>query len=93
MPLLSDDATRRALLRRVEDHILQETGNRFERLVLLDRDGRPLLIKDGSGADVYLTHDETASLAGRVEVATHNHPRGTSFTDSDVFSAISLGVE
>jgi hypothetical protein len=91
VPPLSDDAFR-VVLRRIEDHILGETGNRFERLVVLDAAARPLLVKDGSGGDVYLAEDEAARLVGRADFITHNHPRGTTLTDGDVLAAIGLGI-
>ncbi len=89
---MSESAQARDLVRRIEDEILNETGNRFERIVFLDRALRPLLIKDGEFGEVEISDAETAALVGRVDLITHNHPRGTSLTVDDVLSTELLGA-
>jgi hypothetical protein len=92
VPRLADDAYRRTVVRRVEDHILSKTGNLHERLVLLDAEGRPLLVKDGTTDGIELTEAEVQRWQGRADLATHNHRRRLSFTVADVATAMALGV-
>ena len=87
-----DEGTRRTFLRQLENQVLQETGNQFERIVLLAADGTPLLVQDGSIGDVYLTTQDVERFAVKVDLLSHNHPRGTSFTEDDVLGAIALNV-
>lgn len=87
-----DDGYRRSVLRLLEDETLRQTGNRHERLILLGPDGTRLLVKDGSEAGVELTAQEVQRWRGRVDVVTHNHPAGLSFTVGDLLAAIALKV-
>jgi hypothetical protein len=89
---LADDAFRRTVLRTIEESVFRETGNRFERLVLLDADGAVLYVEDGHSGDVYADREELARLIGKVHLVTHNHPRGTSLTDDDLLGAIAVGA-
>jgi hypothetical protein len=74
----------------LEEWILRETGNAFERVVFLDRDLTLLYVVDGDVGETLLSEQDVKRWFGRVNLVTHNHPRETSFTDSDVFSTIAL---
>jgi hypothetical protein len=92
VPRLSDDAFRLATVRPIEDAILRRTGNRYERAAFLSEAGRVLFEKGGTRVDVEISDDDLRRFVGRVYLATHNHPRSTSFTDGDILMAIALDV-
>jgi hypothetical protein len=89
---MTRDSQRTAALRRLEDAILRDTGNRWERLVFLAPDLTLLLVRDGELGEVRLDAETVVRWFRRVDIATHNHPGGTTFTEGDVSAAIALDV-
>jgi hypothetical protein len=77
-------------LRRLEDAILAATENRWERLVFLAADLTPLFVKDGELGEVRIDGETVARWFGRIDIITHNHPLGTTFTEGDVSAAVAL---
>jgi hypothetical protein len=63
-------------LRRLEDAVLAETGNRYEKVVALDAGGRVVLEKTGAADQVRLTQAELDALKDSADLITHNHPSG-----------------
>lgn len=78
------------MLRGIEDAILNETSNRFERLVFLSVQGELLYACDGDVGGVELSGELVARLTGLVHLITHNHPHGLPFTISDLEGALRL---
>jgi hypothetical protein len=70
------------LLRRLENELLGTPG--IESAIFLDRIGRVLLVKPGDRDQVVWRLAELRPFFGRVELITHNHPRGTSLTPEDL---------
>jgi hypothetical protein len=54
---------------------------KFESLVIFDKDGNQILFKDGEQYEVAVTNGELAKM--KDQVVTHNHPRGWEFDASN----------
>jgi len=78
------------LLRRIEEQILRETGNRRERVLALATDGAILFAKTGAADRVALTRAELDTLRGTVDILTHNHPSGIGIGVADFDVAIEV---
>ena len=89
---LRDDTFRREVLLRLEEAILADVGAQRERVVFLAADGRPLLVIDGTPDEVSIDAETVTMWHDRVDLVTHNHPRGMSFTVDDVTAAITLNA-
>lgn len=84
------DATEAALAAAaaVEDDILY-TKRDVESCFVLDSNGREVFRRDGTASSITLTAAELATFAADgTLVLTHNHPRGTSFSPSDIVVAV-----
>ena len=90
--IFGDDATRRVVLRSVEDDILQRTGNVVEHAVGLDADGRVVFERAGGVDGVLIGQTVRDRLRGTIDLLTHNHPHGSPVSDADAFIAIDLDV-
>ncbi len=80
---------------RIADEWVLEAGRRsgVEHLVILDSEGRPLLIAMGKKNAVDVPESVTrAALDDAVAYTTHNHPGGRSFSVSD-FRMLSMGYD
>ncbi|MGH2368227.1 MAG: hypothetical protein ACRDI2_08505, partial [Chloroflexota bacterium] len=76
----------------IEEEILQETGNRLERVIVLAENGRVLLAKTGDVGEVGFTVAELEELRGVADLLTHNHPSegGIGIADFDVATLLNV---
>jgi hypothetical protein len=85
-----EDLTSRLL--EIEEHILRETGNRWEVLVALSNTGASVMEKAGASGAVRLTSLEMTFLRERAAVLTHNHPSGGGLGLADFGLAVELNM-
>lgn len=79
-------------LRQIEEDILEETGNKREKVVALGPSGELLFTRTGEVGDVGFTPGEMDQLRGRVEVLLHNHPSEGGIGTADFDIAVDLNV-
>ena len=76
-------------VKKIEDKI---RNDKVETAALVGSDGEVLFDKsDGLAGYVYFTKEETAMM--KDSVLTHNHPKGTTFSDDDIVTAFSYGLK
>lgn len=75
-------------LKKTEDKLTWKKGN--ERVVIIDKQGRVVLTKDGGKHSVMLSADDLKNASGAV--LTHNHPSASSFSPADILSAMKVNL-
>lgn len=90
-PTLADDDTfRRRIVRQVEEWLLTATGNVREGMVALDAHGAQVFARIGGLDEIRFTRAEIESMAGRVDLVTHNHDDGSAFTRAELNFAVAI---
>jgi len=70
--------------------ILEKTGNEFEAMVLLDENGKVLKTRLGDKSSIDVSDMIYALQDG---IFLHNHPSGSSFSDLDIWCALTNGMK
>lgn len=65
----------------------------YEYCLAIGHDGRVVLEKEGSRDTIHFTKDELLKMKSELSVFCHNHPGGSSFSDSDLDFACELGID
>jgi hypothetical protein len=85
-----DDTFQRRIVRRMEEWLLTATGNMREGMVALDAHGVQVLARIGEADEIRFTRPEIESMAGRVDLVTHNHDDDSAFTLDDLNFAVAI---
>lgn len=75
----------------VRNHDEKEISRyKTEHAILYDSSGNKLFMKSGKEHSVEFTYEEMSKMAGGV--LTHNHPRGATFSEADIYMLYSSGL-
>lgn len=81
------------ILEQVEEDIIKRTGNKYECLCFLDKEGKNILgIIDGESSSVTIPKESMPKIRG-AEVATHNHPSSRGFSMQDIYLSLANNVK